>query len=220
MTDSPEMYLYGAGGHARVVADVLRAIGVEVRGQFNDYPHSQHPASVNVRPGVRQAGIGQVDDVDAPVILCVGNNAERAELAELMNVKFGIAVHPSAIIAPTASIGEGTVVLHGAVVQANSVIGRHALINTAASVDHDNILGDYVHVSPHATLCGHVEVGEGTHVGAGAVVIPKVKIGRWCTVGAGTVVIRDVPDHTTVVGNPARIVPGRSGQPVPVWLAK
>ena len=78
-----------------------------------------------------------------------------------------------------------------------------------------NDIGDFAHISPNVTLCGHVTVGEGSHVGAGAVVIPKITIGRWCTVGAGSVVLRDVPDHTTVVGNPARVVPHRSGQRLP-----
>jgi acetyltransferase EpsM len=40
-------------------------------------------------------------------------------------------------------------------------------------------------------------------------------VGRWCKVGAGTVVIRDLPDHVTAVGNPARILPDRSGEVPP-----
>jgi acetyltransferase EpsM len=58
-------------------------------------------------------------------------------------------------------------------------------------------------------------VGEGTHIGAGAVVIPKVRIGRWCRVGAGAVVVRDLPDHCTAVGNPARVLTDRGGEPIP-----
>jgi acetyltransferase EpsM len=100
-------------------------------------------------------------------------------------------------------------------VQPNATLGRHVLINTGASVDHDCVVGDYAHISPQAALSGHVSIGEGTHIGVGAVVIPKVRVGRWCKVGAGTVVIRDLPDHVTAVGNPARIVPGRIGEPPP-----
>jgi acetyltransferase EpsM len=37
-------------------------------------------------------------------------------------------------------------------------------------------------------------------------VIPSIRIGRWCTIGAGAVILRDVPDGSTVVGNPGRIV--------------
>ncbi|MEU2348283.1 acetyltransferase [Modestobacter sp. NPDC049651] len=215
LDEPPVCDVYGAGGHAQVVIDVLRTLGYTVRRQYNDRPENQHPASRDVAPGIRVTGVDGFPASDVPVVLAVGINGERAELAEMLPVPFLSAVHPSALVAASATIGEGTVVLHGAVVQPNARIGRHVLVNTAASVDHDCVVEDYAHVSPHATLCGHVRIGEGTHVGAGAVLIPKVTVGRWCRIGAGAVVVRDVPDHCTVVGNPGRVLPDRHGEPVP-----
>lgn len=203
--------VYGAGGHSQVVIDVLRSRGIEVRRTYNDRPTVQHPASRDVVPGIRLAGPDLFPTLDVPVVLAVGINGERAELDQILDATFAQAIHPSAIIAPSARIGDGSVVLHGAIVQANASVGRQVLINTAASVDHDCEVGDYAHISPRVALCGHVRVGEGTHVGVGAVVIPKVTIGRWCRIGAGAVVVRDVPDHCTVVGNPARVLPDRGG---------
>jgi sugar O-acyltransferase (sialic acid O-acetyltransferase NeuD family) len=214
-TDNMQYYVYGAGGHAHVVIDVLRNQGITVRGIFDDYPANRHPLHKGVQPGIRITGPLEFPHLDAPVILCVGRNGERAELVHLLNATYGIARHSTAIVAESATIGEGTVILHGSIIQPNSRIGRHVLVNTAASIDHDNIIGDFAHISPHVTLCGHVEVGEGTHVGAGAIVIPKTKIGKWSTVGAGAVVLHDVPDHVTVVGNPARILESASGQVLP-----
>jgi sugar O-acyltransferase (sialic acid O-acetyltransferase NeuD family) len=205
-------YVYGAGGHAHVVIDVLRSQGIRVKEIFDDNPENRHPGHRDVKPGIRLAGPENFGRLEHPTILCVGRNAERAELVEMLETKYGIARHPSAIVASSATIGEGTVILHGAIIQPNTIIGRHVLINTAASIDHDNRIGDFAHISPHATLCGHVEVGEGTHIGAGAVVIPKVKIGKWTTVGAGAVVLHDIGDNVTAVGNPARILEGKRGQ--------
>ena len=207
--------VYGAGGHAQVVIDVLRSRGIGVRRMYNDRPDNQHPSSRDVEPGIRLLGPGLFPALDLPVVLAVGINGERAELAQMLDATFAQAIHPTATIAPTARIGEGSVVLHGAIVQANASVGRQVLINTAASVDHDCVVGDYAHISPRVALCGHVQVGEGTHVGAGAVVIPKVRIGRWCRIGAGAVVVRDIPDHCTAVGNPARVLAGRGGEPIP-----
>jgi acetyltransferase EpsM len=209
------VFVYGAGGHAQVVIDVLLDQGFRVVGMFNDHPENQHRASRDVAPGIRRTGRAAFGALDHAVVLCVGNNAERAELDRLLDTAYATCVHSSATIASTVRIGVGTVVLHRAIVQPNTTIGRHVLVNTGASIDHDNDIGDFAHISPNVTLCGHVTVGEGSHVGAGAVVIPKITIGRWCTVGAGSVVLRDVPDHTTVVGNPARVVPHRSGQRLP-----
>ena len=198
-----------------MVIDVLRSQGIGVCGVFDDRPERRHPGHAGVRPGIRLAGKEHFPALDRPVVLCVGNNAERAELVEMLDASYGIACHATAIVAASSTIGEGSVILHGAIIQPNTIIGRHVLVNTAASIDHDNRIGDFAHISPHVTLCGHVEVGEGTHIGAGAVVIPKVKIGKWTTVGAGTVVLHDVGDNVTVVGNPARILPGSRGQSKP-----
>ena len=208
--------VYGAGGHGRVVADVLDDMGFEVVSQLNDHSERVHPATRNRLPGIRVLGSDAFPELVAPIVVAVGNNRERKELVDLLGevcteswsapVRFLTAVHSSALIAKSATVGEGSIVLHGSIIQPNTVIGRHVLVNTAASIDHDNIIGDFAHISPHATLCGHVEIGEGTHIGAGATVIPSVKIGRWCTIGAGSVVLDDIPDGATAVGVPARIV--------------
>ncbi|WP_019505828.1 acetyltransferase [Pleurocapsa sp. PCC 7319] len=201
------MYLYGAGGHSKVITDILNSLGVEVKGVFDDKPSGAKLKTMEIDSGIRVQG-ESFPKLDAPLIISVGDNLRRAELDAMLrsNAEYGQAIHGTAIISAKASIGVGTVILQGAIVQSAAKVGRHVLINTAASIDHDNEIGDYAHISPHATLCGHVKIGEGTHIGAGAVVIPSIRIGKWCTIGAGTVVIRDIPDYATAVGNPARII--------------
>jgi acetyltransferase EpsM len=201
------MYLYGAGGHSKVITDILNSLGVEVLGVFDDLPLGAKLNTMAINSGIRVQR-ETFPKLDAPLIISVGDNQRRAELDLMLrtNAEYGQAIHGTAIISAKSTIGEGTVILQGAIVQSAAKVGRHVLVNTAASIDHDNEIGDYAHISPHATLCGHVKVGEGTHIGAGAVVIPSIRIGKWCTIGAGTVVIRDIPNYATAVGNPARVI--------------
>ncbi len=197
--------LYGAGGHSQVIRSVLELNGYTVSEIFDDKSSGYHREAKNVTFGVR----GNTDDFPHegfPVIISIGNNLERAQVANILDSNFEKAIHSSAIVAKNVLMGEGTVVFAGSIIQPNTIIGKHVIINTGASVDHDNIIGDYAHVSPKAALCGHVEVGEGSHIGVGAVVIPKVKIGKWCTIGAGSVILKDIPDYATVVGNPGKII--------------
>lgn len=208
MNKKNKVRIYGAGGHSQVIKDVLVQNGYDVTDTFDDKPEGAHHASKNVAIGARE-NLSKFPHKGAPVIIAVGINKERAEIAEFLKCSYEKAVHKSAIISDKSAIGEGTVVFAGAIIQPNTTIGKHVIINTGASVDHDNIIGDFAHISPKAALCGHVEVGEGSHVGVGAVVIPKVKIGKWCTIGAGTVVLKDVPDYSTVVGNPGKIIKTR-----------
>ena len=205
MTSEKYIYLYGAGGHANVIREVLEGAGFTLKGVFDDNPSQAKIRGIKVEDGILALG-ESFPTLDAPMIISVGSNFRRSELVKILKTEYGLAIHCSAIISPSASIGEGSVVLHGAIVQAGTRIGAHVLVNTAASIDHDNVIEDYAHVSPHATLCGHVHVGEGTHIGAGASVIPCIRIGKWCKIGAGAVVIRDVPDFSTAVGNPARVI--------------
>lgn len=191
------MYLYGASGHAKVIMDILQATGEPVDGLIDDNPSLSSLLGIPVLHG--ETGL-------SPVIVSIGDNATRERVVGKLTGKFGKAIHPTAIISPTAEIGEGTVVMQGAIIQSNARVGKHCIVNTGASIDHECLLEDFVHVSPHATLCGNVQVGEGSWIGAGATVIPGVEIGRWSVVGAGSVVTRDVPDNVVAVGNKCVVI--------------
>lgn len=187
------MYLFGAGGHAKVVIDILENTGVLLSGLFDDN------TKLKYLHGYKVIGkyVGQA--LNEPIIISIGDNNIRAKIAGKLNAAFGSAIHSSAIISPFTTIDKGTVVMHGSIVQSSTFIGAHAIVNTGARVDHDCSIGDFAHISPGAVLCGHVRVGEGTHIGAGAVIIPGIKIGKWCKIGASAVVTQDVPDYSTVV---------------------
>ena len=120
-------------------------------------------------------------------------------------LEFATAIHPSAIISPSAKIGEGTVVMAGAVINADTVIGKHCIVNTGATVDHDCVIGDYCHIAPGANVSGGTHIGEGTWIGVGACVIQCLNIGKDCMIGAGSVVVKDIPDSVTAYGNPCRV---------------
>jgi acetyltransferase EpsM len=210
--------IWGAGGHGRVVADLLRAAGGEVLGFVDGDP---------AKLGTEIAGGGRVlfnepvlfryltehgclPGGAAAVALGVGDNRARRKILETLGRFAAPAlIHPSATASPSAHFGRGAVVFPGAVVNAGAWVGAGVIVNTGAIVEHDCRVGDGVHVSPRATLCGGVEVGAGSWICAGATLIPGVRVGTGATVGAGAVVIHDVPDHTTVVGSPAREISRR-----------
>lgn len=194
------MYLYGAGGHAKVVRDILNSCGVTVVGVIDDDP--------NISSFMGMPVVHSLEGVDE-VIVCIGNSASRRKTVgrlKALNIKFGQAIHPSAQISPYVQIGEGSVVMPGTVVNSGSVVGCHCIINSGAVVEHDSQLGDYVHISPNATLCGDVHVGSDTWIGAGTVVAQGINIGTNCMIGAGSVVLCDIPDGVVAYGTPCRII--------------
>ena len=186
------MYLYGASGHAKVIIDILHAEGTQVDGLIDDNPVVEMLHGYPVFHGRSDL---------FPVIISIGDNRVRRMISQRLRGMFGKAIYPSAIVSPSATIGEGTVIMQGAIIQADTQIGKHCIINTGASVDHESVIDNYVHISPHSTLCGNVKVGEGTWIGAGTTIIPGVAIGQWCVIGAGSVVTKDIPDGMLAVGN-------------------
>jgi acetyltransferase EpsM len=196
------IYLYGGGGHAKVVAEIIELQGKAILGIFDE--------NLKDLDRFKYPFLGSFDNnkvkYPAEIIICVGNNAFRKKLVPSIGVQFGIAVHPSSIFSSTSTIGEGSVVMAGAVINSEAKLGNHVIINTLCCVEHDCTIGNFVHISPHAALAGGVQVGEGSQIGIGACVIQGIKIGKWCTIGAGSVIIRDIPDGCTVVGNPGRVI--------------
>jgi len=196
------MYIFGASGQGKVIASILKSIGVtELKGFIDDTPPSDEVFGLSV---LHSSSIHDFEN--QTLIIGIGNNATRKKVAERLNASYFSAIHPSAAICESVVLGGGTVVMPNAVVNAETIIGKHCIVNSGAVVEHDCVLGDYVHVSPNAALAGSVQVGEGSHIGIGAVVLPDVKIGKWVTIGAGAVVLKDVPDYAVVVGNPGRII--------------
>jgi UDP-perosamine 4-acetyltransferase len=203
----------GAGGHAKVIIDILTRIGgYEIVGVFDPDERlwgtcllgvpilggdNLIPEYVRVAPNAF-LGIGSI-----------GPTVRRQELFEKI-VRSGLrpisAIHPNSTVSSSAEIGSGATVTAGAVVGPNAHLGTNVIVNSGAVVEHDCQIGDHVHIAPGVTLSGGVHVGAGSHIGVGATVIQGVHIGNEAIVGAGAVVIRDVPDRVQVVGVPAEIV--------------
>ncbi len=190
------MYLYGASGHGKVIKEILEANRTEVMGFIDDDEKINELGALPVYHDVEGR---------SPIIVSIGSNKVRQMIVERLHSDFGIAIHPSAIVSPSAKIGEGTVVMPGAIINADAVIGRHCIINTGASIDHDCVVEDFCHIAPHATLCGIVHVGEGTLIGVGSCVKQCINIGRWSVLGAGSVVVKDIPDGVVAYGTPCKV---------------
>jgi sugar O-acyltransferase (sialic acid O-acetyltransferase NeuD family) len=199
--------IYGAGGHAKVVVDILeRQKKYQIVGLLDDRPEKwdQLLASYRIIGGID--ALQSAEWRSCKLILAVGDNKARMRLAhrlEGLTFQFATAIHPSAQIARDVTIHDGTVIMANAAVNSGTVLGSHVIVNTGSSVDHDCTIEDFAHIAPGAHVAGEVFVGSGTQVSIGASVIPSVHIGQWTIVGAGATVIGDLPDNVTAVGVPA-----------------
>jgi sugar O-acyltransferase (sialic acid O-acetyltransferase NeuD family) len=201
------LILFGAGGHAKVVAEAWLAAHPDGEIAFLD-----DSADAAARTPLGHQVKGGRDWLEAnwpevPVAPAIGNNKARDLLIDTLRAsgrQLATIVHPSAVVSPSARLGEGCFFSAGSIVNAEAELADGVILNTGASVDHDGRIGRCAHIAPGARLCGTVRVGARSLIGVGAAVIPGTEIGEDVVIGAGSVVIGPVPDGETWAGCPAR----------------
>jgi UDP-perosamine 4-acetyltransferase len=201
--------ILGAGGHAKVIIDLLRAGGCyTIAGLLDPDPSPRSVLGVPVIGSdsalakIRQEGV-------VHAFIAVGENSLRSALAQDV-IRGGFvlinAVSPNAVLAPSVRLGSGVAIMPGAVINADSVVSDLAIVNTAASIDHDGDIGYCSHIAPGCAIAGNVSVGRLAFLGVGVSVIPGVSIGERAIIGSGACVVRDIPPGARARGVPARVV--------------
>jgi acetyltransferase-like isoleucine patch superfamily enzyme len=117
-------------------------------------------------------------------------------------------------IGDNVSIGTSSVVEH------HVIIGSRVRIHTLAFIPEYTILEDESWIGPNVVFTNakypnspdakkelkgcYVEMN--SIIGANSTILPGVRLGKWAIVGAGSVVTKNVPAHSVVAGNPAKII--------------
>lgn len=203
-----EIIIYGAGG-----------LGREVLTMINALPEWQPIGFIddNVQAGTEVKGLrvmGGLPVIQAMtstvnVILAVGSPLVKQRLEEQLlkySVYFPKLIHPSVILQDPASItiGAGSIITAGCILTTEIYIGKHVLINLNTTIGHDSRVEDYTSVMCGVNIAGSVNIGRSAFIGSGANILNRASLGESCTVGMGAVVLKDVLQHTTVAGVPAK----------------
>lgn len=214
-----DIVVYGTGGTSRDILEALEAINDDVPswnllGFLDDDQHLQG-SEVMEYPVLGGGGLLASESSFRNCKVAIGIANDRnllvrktiRERLRLPDDRFPVVVHPSASVSPRSKVGAGSVLLSGAFCASLAVLGKHVLVLQNSVISHDVSIGSFVSIASNVGTGGNVQVGEGAYLGLGSVLLPHVKVGRQSRVGMGAVVIRNVPDFTTVVGNPAHEIP-------------
>ncbi len=205
-SDKPFLLIYGAGGHAKSVMEIVlqnklhaiagiidddqnlvgkQVLGIPVLGTRAVLPALK-------KQGVKLAanGIGGILDINVRV--------KVFELLEHSGYSFPAIIHPRATLEPSATVEEGVQVFANAYVGSQAILKSRCMINTNAVVSHDCFIGSYTHIAPGALLAGHVHVGERSLVGMGVTTAIGVQIGNGVRIGNAAIILADVPDKTII----------------------
>jgi sugar O-acyltransferase (sialic acid O-acetyltransferase NeuD family) len=202
----------GAGGFGRETVQWARQAWPDQIGRLAGFL-SADPAALDGHPAALPILGDPATFVVQPgdgFLLAIGIPLVRRRVAEELAQRgavFLTLVHPTAIVADTATIGAGSVICPHAVVSDAVRIGRCVLVNYHASLGHDAAAGDYAVFSPSAALGGGAVVEEDVFLGLHATVGPRVRIGAAAKVSANSAALVSVPRQMLVYGVPGRCRP-------------
>ena len=214
-----QLIIFGAGGHAREVAQIVVDINQAVPGTWQLLGFMAEPGAASAHPRPLPApflgySLQTIEDQPkAQYLIAVGNaHARRRIAAQLQaqnpSLRFATLIHPRSWLAHGVQLGSGSVVFAGAYINVGVRVGAHVSINLACTISHDCALGDFVTLGPGVHLPGGVVLGDAVDVGTGASFRPGICVAKDVVIGAGAAVVKDLPDSCGVaVGVPARPKP-------------
>ena len=209
-----DLVIIGAGAFGREVAQLVEEIN-QYKKMWNfigyiDETEEKQGKSIN---GDMVLGdfnwLDKIDTKNIWGVCAIGNTMDKFKLvnkAKVYNIKFANLIHPSVRLNNYIQIGHGNIICANSILSVNTRIGNHVAINPTGGIGHDAIIGDYSTLYWNVTLGGYVKLNEGCEIGSKSVVLPNTTIGKWTILGAGAVVIKDIPEYSTAVGVPAKVI--------------
>ncbi|MDR2295487.1 MAG: NeuD/PglB/VioB family sugar acetyltransferase [Clostridiales Family XIII bacterium] len=209
-----DLYIIGAGGFGREVADSVRAINAhEPKYRIAGFIDDDASLWGSVKNDVPVLGgreylktLPAAPATRAVIAIADARNKEGIAADLQAFVTWVNIVHPTAVVSAYSEMGCGNVVQAHAFVSANTRIGDHCMINTKSGLGHDAELRDYVSVMSFCDVTGHVRLERGVYLGTSVAIIPDVKIGEYAYICGGSVIFKDVKANAVMIGNPAKQV--------------
>lgn len=204
--------IIGAGTYGEVYLAYLQEAGVNVVGFLDDDPKYINQSVRNIPvigPIAKLETLKETDGVEA-VYCPLGNNMLRVNFlsqARKLGYKTPNYIHPSAIISPNVSIGEGVYVLLGTTIMPHTIIKDFVMISMGVHLAHHCVLDEGVFLSTGCNFGASIHAYRYAYCGISSTIMTGIReLGEDCLIGAGAVVIRDVPDRAVVAGVPAKVL--------------
>ncbi|UHG91557.1 acetyltransferase [Spirosoma oryzicola] len=202
--------IFGAGSLGLTVLDLFQRNNVVVYGLLDDNKelHGKEYGDISVLGETDDDGFLKLIGQKCEAFVAISDGRVRKRLVKMLNERRKVqpvnAIHDTAIVSATATIGHGNLIAARVVINPFAEVGQHCIIQSGVVIESQAKLGDYVQVGTGSMINSGVTVGEGAFIGSGATVVAGVTIGKNARIGAGSVVIESVDAGATVFGNPAK----------------
>lgn len=198
-----EIYMFGAGGHARSLMSLLTNAEFKIYGIYDD----------SFNPDVKEFinSIEIIGDISTyvstkKIVLAFGDNNKRRNffLNYCNDLYKSTIIHTKSLVDDNVVFGQSNFIFANSIINANVKIGDNNIINTGVIIEHEVKIGSHNHISVGSIICGRSSIGNDCFLGAGSVIIDKINICDGVTIGAGAVVTKSIDKSGTYVGIPAK----------------
>jgi sugar O-acyltransferase (sialic acid O-acetyltransferase NeuD family) len=214
MNELKELYISGAGGFGREVADKVDSVNriapaYRLAG-FVDDDTARRGGEVNGVPvlGGRDDLKRRAREREIYAVIAIADTKIKREIARDMAgiVAWANIIHPTAVISARCEMGRGNILQALSSVGANARLGDHCAVNVGSAIGHDAVLGDRVSVMCLCAVNGGARLGDGAYLGSNVMILPGLTLGEEAFICAGSGVFRDVEDRAVMIGSPAERV--------------
>lgn len=166
-----KIVIIGAGGHSKVLVDIIEKNNDIVFGFLDDNTTKIEFGDYKVLGKINSSEKISKENSDILFIIAIGNKEIRKKIAQEYNLKYYTAIHPTAVISGIdVTIEEGTAIMANAVINSSAKIGKNVIINTGSIIEHDTTIEDFVHISYGVIIGAKTKVEESSYIGAGSVI--------------------------------------------------
>lgn len=209
--------VYGAGGNGKILVDLAETVNM-----FKQ--RWQQIVFIDDVIGVRESyqkrvytfeeAIAAYDSDEIEFAVSVGDPADRELLYRRIKDKgyfLATIIHPHSNISPSLTAGEGLIVANG-FIGSDVTLGDNVVVGYMALIGHDTCVKSNTMISAGVFIAGHCSIDEKVYIGPAAAIRDRVHIGTESVIGMNAAVYKDVPAHTTAIGNPAKCIVRESGK--------
>ncbi len=211
--DKKILYIFGTGGHARVILSEILILDTYEEIIFVS-PNHYDEDIIRINTHTYKV-VNSTDDLikiynkDSYGIIGIGDISKRRNivdelLSKIPDFKWTSVISLNSIIAEDVLVEEGTVVVAGSIINTGSRLGKHCIVNTRATIDHDNQIGSYVNINPGVVTGGSVTIHDDSEVGIGSIIKNNILINKNVTIGGNSFVNKDCLSDSLYFGNPIR----------------
>lgn len=210
--------IIGAGTYGEVYLAYLQEAGVDVVGFLDDNPKyaNQIVRGIPVLGPISKLDTLMTSDGIEAIYCPLGDNKLRVKFltkAKNLGYKTPCFIHPSAIISPHVTIGDGVYILLGTTIMPHTIIKDYVMISMGVHLAHHCVLEEGVFLSTGCNFGASIHAHKYAYCGISSTIMTGIhELGEDCLIGAGAVVIRDVPERAEMAGVPAKVLKIKDGE--------